>query len=122
MSNSTLKIRMMLTKIFDKIGDHIQKPKFLLISFVGTLLCQVPQGVSAQVSDTSENVTFMRSPENKSLDIFIDGEYFSSYRYESTWKKPLLYPLTTKSGLVLTRGYPIQAAPGERYDHPHHVG
>lgn len=36
--------------------------------------------------------------------------------------KPVLYPLKTASGKVLTRGFPLDTIPGERVDHPHHVG
>src|SRR5690606_23974360 len=28
----------------------------------------------------------------------------------------------TISGIVVTRGYPLEPRPGERVDHPHHVG
>ncbi len=78
----------------------------------------------AQKLDSSEGevVTFVHSPDDQSLDIFIHGEYFTSYRYENTWKKPTFYPLQTKSGIRLTRGFPIDPEPGERFDHVHHVG
>lgn len=36
--------------------------------------------------------------------------------------KPVLYPLKTASGKVLTRGFPLDTIPGERVDHLHHVG
>ncbi|MEJ7713655.1 MAG: PmoA family protein [Pyrinomonadaceae bacterium] len=37
-------------------------------------------------------------------------------------KKPVLYPLRTATGTLLTRGFPMDPRPGERVDHPHHVG
>ena len=37
-------------------------------------------------------------------------------------KKPVLYPLRAASGTVVTRGFPLEPRPGERVDHPHHVG
>ena len=92
---------------------------FLGIALVPAFFC-VP--LIGQEDDKGERVTFVHSKENQSVDIFIDGNYFSSYRYEQTWKKPVLYPIHTISGISLTRGYPIDPKPGERYDHPHHVG
>jgi hypothetical protein len=56
------------------------------------------------------------------VDITIDGKPFTSYVYERAQKKPFLYPLRTAQGIVVTRGYPIDARPGERTDHPHHIG
>ena len=37
-------------------------------------------------------------------------------------KKPVLYPLRTAEGTLVTRGWPMDPRPGERVDHPHHVG
>ena len=37
-------------------------------------------------------------------------------------KKPVLYPLRSAKGTVVTRGFPLEPRPGERVDHPHHVG
>ena len=54
------------------------------------------------------------------VDILIDGKPFTSYLYPDTIKKPVLFPLRTARGTVITRGFP--PGPGERADHPHHVG
>src|SRR5919198_4111999 len=56
------------------------------------------------------------------VDITIDGEPFTSYIWPTTLKKPVLYPLRTAKGTVVTRGYPLDPKQGERVDHPHHVG
>ncbi|HEX9484968.1 MAG TPA: PmoA family protein, partial [Gemmatimonadaceae bacterium] len=40
----------------------------------------------------------------------------------TTVKKPVLYPLRTATGIIVTRGFPLDPRPGERVDHPHHVG
>jgi hypothetical protein len=47
---------------------------------------------------------------------------FTSYIYPTMLKKPVLYPLRASSGTVVTRGWPLDPRPGERVDHPHHVG
>lgn len=62
--------------------------------------------------------------ENKAkeqLDVYVDGELFTSYCYWSDQKKPIVYPLKTARGTVVTRGFPLVKLPGERTDHPHHV-
>ena len=56
------------------------------------------------------------------VDISIDGQPFTSYIWPATLKKPVLYPLRTAKGTIVTRGYPLEPRPGERIDHPHHVG
>ena len=56
------------------------------------------------------------------VDITIDGQPFTSYIWPDTLKKPVLYPLRTARGTAVTRGFPLEPRPGERVDHPHHVG
>src|SRR5437764_2535625 len=58
----------------------------------------------------------------KRADITIDGKPFTSYIWPSTLKKPVLYPIRTAKGNLVTRGFPLDSRPGERVDHPHHVG
>lgn len=63
--------------------------------------------------------------ENKAaqkVDITVDGKPFTSYIYPDVLKKPVLYPLRTSQGTLITRGWPMDPRPGERVDHPHHVG
>lgn len=59
---------------------------------------------------------------DKRLDITVDGKPFTSYIYPDDIMKPVLYPLTTAAGNFITRGWPLDPRPGERVDHPHHVG
>src|SRR5437868_5778584 len=56
------------------------------------------------------------------VDVLVGGKPFTSYIYPTSLKKPVLYPLRTGSGVVVTRGYPLEPRPGERVDHPHHAG
>ena len=56
------------------------------------------------------------------VDVTIDGKPFTSYIYPRELKKPVLYPLRTAKGTVVTRNFPPDKAAGERTDHPHHVG
>jgi len=56
------------------------------------------------------------------VDITIAGRPFTSYIWPNTLKKPVLYPLRTAKGTIVTRGFPLEPRPGERIDHPHHAG
>lgn len=56
------------------------------------------------------------------VDVTIDGQPFTSYIWPSTLKKPVLYPIRSAGGTLVTRGHPLDPRPGERVDHPHQVG
>ncbi len=64
-------------------------------------------------------------PAAQRVDVRADGELFTSYVYSDTLtvlKKPVLFPIRTAEGVDVSRGYPIDPKPGERVDHPHHIG
>lgn len=56
------------------------------------------------------------------VSITIDGKPFTSYIWPAEVKKPVLYPIVDADGMTVTRGFPLDPKPGERTDHPHHVG
>jgi hypothetical protein len=53
------------------------------------------------------------------LRIQIDGELFSEYRY-ADGSRPYLYPILGPGGVRMTRHWPMEQAPDEEHDHPHH--
>lgn len=59
---------------------------------------------------------------DKKVDVMVDGELFTSYIYPDNIKKPVLWPVMSPGGNVLTRSYPMVNKAGDRTDHPHHVG
>lgn len=61
-------------------------------------------------------------PEKQKVEVWINDDLFTSYIYPDQLKKPVLYPIKTASGKAITRGFPLEPIPGERTDHPHHVG
>lgn len=61
-------------------------------------------------------------PEEQKVEVFIDGQLFTAYRYPEDVAKPILYPILTAKSVPLTRGFPIDPKAGERVDHPHQVG
>jgi hypothetical protein len=56
------------------------------------------------------------------VDIFVDGQLFTAYIYPEKLKKPVLFPIRTAGGNLITRGFPLTPQLGERVDHPHQVG
>jgi hypothetical protein len=56
------------------------------------------------------------------VDVTVDGKPFTAYVWPERLKKPVLYPLRTARGTLVTRGWPLDPRPGEHVDHPHHVG
>lgn len=81
-------------------------------------------GCQRKIPPSSSQPIFQlkHSPIEKKVDVLIDDQLFTAYRYPDNIAKPILYPINTPKGIPLTRGYPIDSRPGERVDHPHHVG
>jgi hypothetical protein len=60
---------------------------------------------------------------NQKIAVDIDGKPFTEFVIGPDTQKPYLAPLRTPSGIVVTRGYPMNPdIPGESHDHPHHRG
>lgn len=59
---------------------------------------------------------------NRRVEVLVDGQPFTAYIWPERIAKPVLFPIRTASGQFVTRGYPLEPRPGERVDHPHHVG
>jgi len=69
-----------------------------------------------------EKIHLKHDEINQVVHIYCGEELFTSYRYDSTQEKPVLYPLIASDGQRVTRKYPLEYSVGERVDHPHHVG
>lgn len=78
--------------------------------------------IDAQEISKNSEINFELDEVNKKVNVKIGNELFTSYIYDGKTPKPILYPLITKSGTKVTRGFPYEPKPGERVDHPHHVG
>ncbi|WP_439585150.1 PmoA family protein [Dyadobacter bucti] len=72
----------------------------------------------------AQKVDLVKNEKEKKVEVSIDGKPFTSYFYpgEDVLKKAVLYPVMTAKGTLVTRGWPLDPRPGERVDHPHHVG
>jgi len=67
-------------------------------------------------------VVISSRPADRRVDVTIDGQPFTSYIYPTSLEKPVLYPIRSAKGTLVTRGFPLEPRPGERTDHPHHIG
>ncbi|MDR1335915.1 MAG: PmoA family protein [Tannerella sp.] len=70
----------------------------------------------------SQDISVLPDDAQKKVDVLYGGRLFTSYIYPDDLEKPVLYPLRTAKGTVVTRGFPRDPRPNERIDHPHHVG
>lgn len=66
--------------------------------------------------------SFVEHVEGNRIDVLLDGQPYTAYCYADSLKKPVLFPLRTKGGHFITRGWPVQPRANERIDHPHHIG
>ena len=83
----------------------------VILTVVAAVSVKSAGGVEIKVNEAARRV-----------DVTIDGQPFTSYIWPDTLKKPVLYPLRTAKGTLVTRGFPLDPRKGERVDHPHHVG
>lgn len=66
--------------------------------------------------------TITENKADKRVDVTVDGKPFTSYIYPDSLMKPVLYPIRTADGALITRGWPLEPRAGEHIDHPHHIG
>src|SRR5260370_39403844 len=93
--------------------------KFLVaIAACAALLCCI----AANQNSSKDRIRVIPNEAERRADIVIDGRPFTSYIWPEKLAKPVLYPLRTAKGTIVTRGFPLEPRPGERVDHPHHAG
>jgi hypothetical protein len=91
--------------------------KQILLSVMISIL-----SVSLLQAAKSQKVEFKNKVQEKKVEVFLDGKFFTSYIYPDNVEKQSLFPIVSASGKTITRGYPLNPRPFERTDHPHHVG
>jgi hypothetical protein len=67
-------------------------------------------------------VSVTPKPDARSVEVTVDGRPFTAYIWPERLMKPVLYPIRSAAGTLVTRGFPLDPRPGERVDHPHQVG
>ncbi|WP_316778238.1 PmoA family protein [Pedobacter antarcticus] len=92
--------------------------RFKTLSFAMPLVALA----SVVFAQKSLPVTVLKSATENKVDISIGGRPFTSFLYPDSLEKPVLYPLRTASGTVVTRSFPLESRAGDPTDHPHHIG
>src|SRR5215211_4495549 len=82
----------------------------------------VPLLLGARQAPADRQITVVEHKAERRVDVLAGGKPFTSYIYPQSLEKPVLYPIRSASGALVTRGFPLDPRPGERTDHPHHVG
>ena len=81
-----------------------------------------PPTAEEPASSLKKGVILVDYREEQKVDVYLDGDIFTSYIYPSDMQKPVLYPVRSASGTIVTRGFPLDPREGERVDHPHQTG
>jgi hypothetical protein len=92
-----------------------------MVNRIGLGLCALVVA-AGWMSAAGKGVEVTVKEADRRVDITVDGQPFTSYIWPTSLKKPVLYPIRTAMGTLVTRGFPLDPRPGERVDHPHHVG
>jgi methane monooxygenase PmoA-like len=95
----------------------MQRIAILIVSVVA-----ISVGAARAFQASGHAVTVTPNESARRVDVAIGGRPFTSYIWPEKVKKPVLYPIRSARGTLVTRGWPMDPRPGERIDHPHHVG
>jgi hypothetical protein len=96
----------------------MQEEGVFVIAISVLLMC----GFAARQKTLTDRIRVLPNEEQRRVDILVDGQQFTSYMWPENLAKPVLYPLRTAKGSIVTRGFPLEPRAGERIDHPHHAG
>ena len=94
----------------------------IILGIVAVSVSCANLGAKKNPTMKSKGVTVVPNEAARRVEVLVDGQPFTSYIWPDTLKKPVLFPLRAASGTIVTRGFPLEPRPGERVDHPHHVG
>ena len=107
-----------------KIKSTFLVPVLFPAIILSLVSCGQQQGGSREDGSTAlkKGVILVDYREKRKVDVYIDGDIFTSYIYPENLEKPVLYPVRAANGTEVTRGFPIDPREGERVDHPHQAG
>src|SRR5687767_12333674 len=89
-------------------------------SLITFITCMLITGITLNSFKKAKRFSIVENTAGKRVDVSVDGKPFTSYIYPDELMKPVLYPLRTSKGTLITRGWPMDPRAGERVDHPHH--
>jgi len=85
--------------------------RFLAVPALMFALLAAPLGAQVKFTQQADRI-----------EVEIDGKPYTTFFLAQGGNKPYLYPLSTASGIVVTRHFPMESFPGETNDHPHQRG
>lgn len=91
-----------------------------ILTALGAFVCGAV--LTSSVAGSEARVDVQPRVQERRVDVTVDGKPFTSYVWPERVSKPILYPIRTARGTVVTRGFPLDPRPGERGDHPHQAG
>ncbi len=96
------------------------------LTFFSFLSCKFksekPNEQVQEAQASAPEIKFIEHVADQKIDVMVNGKLFTSYRWPDNIYKPILYPVLTSNGTVITRGFPLETREGERTDHMHQVG
>ena len=100
---------------------NIKTVAFLLVSAIIFNSCGSNSTKNSEKGKALK-ATLVDKSEVRKIDVLIDGKLFTSFFWPENVFKPVLFPVRTAKGTVITRGFPLDPREGESTDHAHHVG
>ncbi|MGH9763958.1 MAG: DUF6807 family protein, partial [Blastocatellia bacterium] len=73
-------------------------------------------------ADSDYQIRVTPKESARRVDITVDGQPFTSYVWPAALTKPVLFPIMSATGELVTRGFPPDPRRSERTDHLHQVG
>ncbi len=97
--------------------------RFYLLA-IAALLIQPIIGFTQKKATPKNSISFIEKKGENRVEVLAGGKPFTAYFFapDSVSKKPVLYPIRSARGTIVTRQYPFVKIAGERVDHPHHFG
>jgi len=99
----------------------IRSISIVLLIVVFSVSC-VTKSTKKVQENQALKVAFVNNEAGKKIDVIIDGKLFTSYCWYDNVFKPILYPVCTSAGTIITRGFPLKPRAGERDNEPHQIG
>jgi hypothetical protein len=108
------------------IKEKSKTMKIKTITIALSIFILAFSSISESSKQTQNNqdlkIVFANHETEKKIDVIIGGKLFTSYCWYDNVFKPVLYPVCTSTGTIITRGFPLKPRIGERDDHLHQIG
>lgn len=94
---------------------------FVYITLITLVLLSACSGKQT-VGSVQPLITFNEDAAARKVEVLVAGKMFTALQWRDSVYKPVLFPLVSAGGHMVTRGYPLSPREGESTDHRHQVG